>query len=211
MEERGSGELTGRARGAVVTGAWHACRTGIRGAARSRRLLVCDLRRGARPPGTGEVSADLAETVSDWMSEPGGKSQWEGLATDGAGCAFVPQEHLGRRSDPSHVFVFAPDLDERVGIIALVSHDDGAGRKRGTTTRTLAPRISSCCAAATSLSGSRGSRFGSSNSAPGVERPPGWNHPAFPTSTSRSTTHQIRKWNTSRWHRGASRARISTT
>ena len=78
-----------------------------------------------RPPGTGALSADLAESVSDWMSEPGGKSQWEGLAADGARCAFVLQEHPGRKSDPSHVFVFAPDLDERVGVIALMVEGDG--------------------------------------------------------------------------------------
>lgn len=80
----------------------------------------------AHPPGTGAVSADLTESVRPWMSEPGGKSQWEGLAADGAGYAFVLQEHPGRASDPSHVFAFAPSLDERVGVIALVVDGDGS-------------------------------------------------------------------------------------
>ena len=79
----------------------------------------------ARPPGRGALSADLAESIAGWMSEPGGTSQWEGLAADGAGCAFVLQEHSGRGRDPSHVFVFAPDLDERLEVIALVVDGDG--------------------------------------------------------------------------------------
>jgi hypothetical protein len=71
------------------------------------------------PPGASTVSADLAECVSRWMSGAREKSQWEGLATDGAGCAFVLQEHPGHEQDPSHVFVFAPDLRRRACVIAL--------------------------------------------------------------------------------------------
>jgi hypothetical protein len=78
----------------------------------------------AHPPGASTVSADLSDSVSSWTSEPA--SQWEGLAADGAGCAFVLQEHPGHKKDPSHVFVFAPDLRERICVIALVVEDDGA-------------------------------------------------------------------------------------
>jgi hypothetical protein len=66
------------------------------------------------PPGASTVSADLADSVSNWTLDPDAGSQWAGLATDGAGCAFVLQEHPGHESQPSHVFVFAPDLRERV-------------------------------------------------------------------------------------------------
>jgi len=76
------------------------------------------------PPGASTVSADLSDSVSSWTLEPA--SQWEGLAADGAGCAFVLQEHAGHKKEPSHVFVFAPELRECIRVIALVVEDDGA-------------------------------------------------------------------------------------
>jgi hypothetical protein len=72
------------------------------------------------PPGEANISSDLSGSVSRWTLEPGSSSQWEGLAADGAGCAFVLQEHPGDEKEPSHVFVFAPDLRERLCVIALV-------------------------------------------------------------------------------------------
>jgi hypothetical protein len=77
------------------------------------------------PPGAGTVSADLADSVSSWTLDPDAGSQWEGLAADGPGCAFVLQEHAGDERQPSHVFGFAPDLRERVCVIALAV-DGGA-------------------------------------------------------------------------------------
>ena len=77
------------------------------------------------PPGASTLSADLADSVSSWTLDPDAGSQWEGMAADGAGCAFVLQEHAGHAREPSHVFAFAPDLRERVCVIALVV-DDGA-------------------------------------------------------------------------------------
>jgi hypothetical protein len=76
-------------------------------------------------PGASTVSADLADSVSRWTLDPDAGSQWEGLAADGTGCAFVLQEHAGDEREPSHVFVFAHDLRERVCVIALLV-DDGA-------------------------------------------------------------------------------------
>jgi hypothetical protein len=74
----------------------------------------------AQAPGASAVVADLADGVSSWMSDARQGSQWEGLAADGAGCAFVLQEHPGHRKDASHVFVLAPDLRKPVGVVALV-------------------------------------------------------------------------------------------
>jgi hypothetical protein len=82
-----------------------------------------------RPPGASRVVADLADSVSRWTMEPREKSQWEGLAADGAGYAFVLQEHPGDETEPSHVFVFGPDLRERVCVIAL-EVDKGAEWKK---------------------------------------------------------------------------------
>jgi hypothetical protein len=79
----------------------------------------------AQPPGTGRVSGDLAEQVRRWPSERKA-SQWEGLAADGAGRAFVLQEHADNAEQPSHVFVFAPDLHELVCVIALAVKGHGA-------------------------------------------------------------------------------------
>lgn len=72
------------------------------------------------PPGASTVSADLADSVSPWTRDPDAGSQWEGVAADGAGSAFVLQEHAGHKREHSHVFVFGPDLRERVCVIALV-------------------------------------------------------------------------------------------
>jgi hypothetical protein len=85
-----------------------------------------------QPPGASTVSADLADSVSSWTLDPEAGSQWEGVAADGAGCAFVLQEHAGDERQPSHVFVFAPDLRERVSVIALAV-DDGAEWKQAWT------------------------------------------------------------------------------
>jgi hypothetical protein len=83
------------------------------------------------PPGASTVSADLSDSVSRWTSGPA--SQWEGVAADGAGRAFILQEHSGHKKDPSHVFVFAPELRERICVIALVVEDNGAEWKEGWT------------------------------------------------------------------------------
>jgi hypothetical protein len=83
----------------------------------------------AKPPGTSEATGDLAEAVGEWSLEPDA-SQWEGLAADGAGRAFVLQEHPGDKGKPSHVFVFAPDLKELDRVIALVVEGDDSAWKR---------------------------------------------------------------------------------
>lgn len=80
----------------------------------------------ADPPGASTISADLAHEVSTWMSTPDGTSQWEGLAVDGTGRAFVLQEHSGRKSEPSHVFGFDSRLQARVSVVALRVEADGA-------------------------------------------------------------------------------------
>jgi hypothetical protein len=72
----------------------------------------------AEAPGSSTISTDLAHEVSTW-TEAGGTSQWEGAAVDGAGRAFVLQEHSGRKSEPSHVFVFDPGLQSCVLVVAL--------------------------------------------------------------------------------------------
>jgi hypothetical protein len=75
--------------------------------------------------GVGDRSFSIfaGDSVANLASETGSASQWEGLAVDGAGCAFVLQEHAGHEREPSHVFVFAPDLRRRVCVIALVVGD----------------------------------------------------------------------------------------
>jgi len=83
----------------------------------------------AKPPGASTASAPLSDHV-DGGTKAGAASQWEGLAADGLGRAFVLQEHPGDESQPSHVFVLAPDFDERVAVIALAVGDDGSNWKR---------------------------------------------------------------------------------
>jgi hypothetical protein len=78
------------------------------------------------PPGDGIASGDLSKAVGRWTFGPESDSQWEGLAADGLGRVFVMQEHAGHEDQPSHVFVFAPDLHELVGVIALVMEENGA-------------------------------------------------------------------------------------
>lgn len=63
-------------------------------------------------------SASLRELVADRSDDPEKGSQWEGIAVDGAGLAFVLQEHAGRER-PSHVFVFSPGHDALAGVIEL--------------------------------------------------------------------------------------------
>jgi hypothetical protein len=89
---------------------------------------LCSISAGEAQPSVGDnLSGDLSDAVARWTWEPEGDSQWEGLAADGIGRAFVLQEHPGDEEQPSHVFVFAPDLRERVGVIALLV--DGAGEE----------------------------------------------------------------------------------
>jgi hypothetical protein len=70
-----------------------------------------------------EVSPSLEDHVRDHTHEPEKGSQWEGVATDGAGRVFVLQEHAGK-ARPSHVFVLSPTMDDLVAVIAL-EVDDG--------------------------------------------------------------------------------------
>lgn len=65
-----------------------------------------------------ELSASLEDSVRDRTDEPEEGSQWEGVATDGAGRVFVLQEHAGK-ARPSHVFVLSPTMDDLVAVIAL--------------------------------------------------------------------------------------------
>jgi len=84
---------------------------------------------GSTEPVRGlEVSPSLEDHVRDHTHEPEKGSQWEGVATDGAGRVFVLQEHAGR-ARPSHVFVLSPTMDDLVAVIALEVHEGEADWK----------------------------------------------------------------------------------
>jgi hypothetical protein len=76
------------------------------------------------------ASPDLRDALAGRTDETEDKSQWEGVAVDGAGTVFVLQEHAGD-DKPSHVFVIADDLGSVSATIALhVGAGDAGWKKR---------------------------------------------------------------------------------
>jgi hypothetical protein len=85
------------------------------------------------PEHEARTTPDLGAQVAEWTERPEEGSQWEGVAADGAGRVFVLQEHAGRKRAPSHVFVFAPALDELGQTIVLdVADGDSEWRQHWT-------------------------------------------------------------------------------